>query len=296
MRTCLALLLCPLAASAQPPAYHWLLDESSGAVAHALAGGQDGVLAGGTVWDPGGGRYQGAARFDGVDDRIILGACDLTNGGGEFSVSLWAKADLVTGMERTLIAKAIGPALSDHIWSIAFVNGTSLRFRLRAGASATELATSPSSLFGGAWYHIAATYDGQRMRLYVNGALMADGAKTGAVAYAPQSPASLGATSTGAQPFSGWIDDPRIYGRCLSPTEVLGLVMADIATGTAQAMPLQAPEGALRCTVRDAAGRLLRAYPVKAGERIALDDLPRGISLFTLECADGARTWRVAQP
>lgn len=258
----LPLALAFASTQAQQPTFHWPLDESTGPVAHAW-GGSDGMLAGGTTWDPTGGHHQGAARFDGVDDRIVLGPCDITTGTGAMTISLWTKPDFVTGMERTIIAKAVGPQPADHIWSIAFVNGSALRFRLKTGGSTTELTTSPSSLFGGNWYHIVGVYDGAEMRIYVNAGLLGNTQKSGIVGLHPQSPASIGALSTGSQPYSGWIDDVRIYDRALDLNEITELLFATMTTETDDAQVTDANRFGLlsdmntKLTVYDALGRTI---------------------------------------
>lgn len=225
---CFALL--HLVQAQAPPLFHWPLDEASGAVAQDIRGGQHGSLQGGVVWAPNDGHHQGAARFDGVNDRILLGPCDITSGGPGFSLSLWVKPDFVTGMERTLAFKAIGPNPADHIWSLAFVNATALRFRLRTGGSTTELQSPPGTLFSGVWYHIVASYTGGQMRIHVNGALMASTAASGTQGFHPQAPASIGATPSGTAPFSGWIDDVRIYDRGLSEGEIIDLLFETLST------------------------------------------------------------------
>ncbi|HRH36866.1 MAG TPA: LamG domain-containing protein [Flavobacteriales bacterium] len=259
------------------PQFHWRLDESNGGTAFASSGGSNGTLAGGTTWAPTGGHHQGAARFDGVDDRIVLGSCDFTNGGSALSLSLWVKPDFVTGMERTLVAKTVGPLVSDHIWSIAFINGTALRFRLKTAGTTTELSTPPSSLFGGTWYHIVAVYDGVEMRLYANGALMANGQKSGSIGYQPQAPAALGATSTGTQPFSGWLDDVRVYDRALSDAEIIDILFESVVLqvdDTVNTTPaLTVVDGTVRlpsdgwqsATILDGAGRCISVHPRSMG-------------------------------
>lgn len=297
-------LLACCTASAQPPVLHWPLDESAGSLA-ACWGGPGGVLAGGTAWAPESGHHQGAARFDGVDDRIVLGPCDITSGSGGLTVSLWAKADFVTGMERVLIAKATGPAISDHVWSIAFVNGTALRFRLRAGGASRELTTPPSSLFGALWYHLVAVHDGAEMRLYLNGALMGSMAAPGTLGLHPQSPASLGALSTGAQAFSGWIDDVRIHDRPLTEPEIIELLFASMITGLPpddHGLPLllgdavNAPSGCRRVRVMDPLGRELASRPVRAPATVDLAFLPAGHYLVCLEGDGGRHVLRLARP
>ncbi len=288
------LLTAASACLGQPPVYHWPLDESTGTIAHAW-GGSPGQLVGGTLWAPTGGHHQGAARFDGVDDRIVLGPCDITTGSGALTLSLWAKPDFVTGMERTLIAKATGPALADHVWSLAFINGSALRFRLKAGGATTELATPPSSLFGGAWYHIVAVHDGAQMRLYLNGGLMGTAPKTGLIGLHPQAPASLGALSTGSQPFSGWIDDARIYDRALSDSEVIGLLFETMTTAATERPSIPALErlGAKELTVHDAMGRLIMADDGQAGAWERIRQRCTGFVVVRASAPAGAFTWPV---
>lgn len=295
--------LLATAALAQPPVFHWPLDESNGTVAHAW-GGADGLLVGGMLWDPSGGHHQGAARFDGVDDRILLGPCDITSGNAGFTVSLWAKPDFVTGMERTLIAKATGPQLSDHVWSIAFVNGSALRFRLRSGGTSSELITPPSSLFGGNWYHIIGTYDGTQMRLYVNAGLMGAQPKGGLIGLHPQAPASLGALSTGAQPYSGWIDDVRIYDRALTDQEIIGLLFETLTTGILDEVAITGSISDLlsnasvhaRITVHDALGREVYSTAATGNPMSRIDERFHGLLLVRLQDGETSRTVRAILP
>ncbi|MFN3876226.1 MAG: LamG domain-containing protein, partial [Flavobacteriales bacterium] len=244
------------------------------------------------------------ARFNGVDGRILLGPCDITTGSGAFTMSLWAKADFVTGMDRTLIAKATGPSAADQVWSIAFVSGSALRMRIRTGGQTHQLTTPPSSLFGGQWYHIAGVYDGAQMRLYVNASLMGSAPATGLPGLHPQAPASIGALSTGAQPFSGWIDDVRVYDRALSESELLGILFETLTTGMADAPQgaratdrwIDVPEGPHILRVMDATGRASHQSRVRGPMRAELPPLPSGVHFLWLEGASGSRATRIAVP
>ena len=99
--------------------------------------------------------------------------------------------------------------------SIGSGNTVQLRFRLRAGGATTTLAGG--ALTTNAWTHVAATYDGADMRLYIDGKEVAKAAKTGnldtdnkvAVWIGDQPPA-------GGGPFDGLIDDVRLFARALS--------------------------------------------------------------------------------
>lgn len=273
------------------PVYHWALDESAGLTAAPVTGTSPGVLQNGVVWDPDGGHHQGAARFDGVDDRIGLGPCDLLNGGTAITLSCWVKPDFVTGMERTLMAKSA--ASGELTWSVSFVQASALRFRLRTGGAITELTTAPSSLFGGQWYHFVATYDGAQMRLYTNGALMAAASATGAIGIAPQQNASLGATSSGAAPFSGWIDDVRIYDRALSDTEIITLLFETLTTATPEGAAFTTDGGPWRqAFLIDPTGRVLHEPALlHSGTSLPQGTLTAGVYTLCL-LSDQGRTVR----
>lgn len=296
------LVVAPLCAQPQP-VYHWTLDESQGTVAHELFGGTAGVLQGGAQWAPGAGHHQGACRFDGVDDRIILGPCDITTGNGGFGVSIWVRPDFVTAMDRTLVAKTVGPAVQDHIWSLTFVNASALRFRLRTGPTTTTLSTPPSSIFSGVWYHVVGTFDGTAMRIYLNGALMAETLASGNMGFHPQAPASVAALSTGAAPFSGWVDDLRLFDQGLTQQDVIDILLeAELTTTTPEFGANHEPGIFASATdhhrptrLLDATGRCIRgSIPDGTPASEILSGLPPGVYMLHTVNGAGPSTRRIA--
>jgi hypothetical protein len=79
--------------------------------------------------------------------------------------------------------------------------------------------TGPSVLPLNAWTHLAATYDGTTLRLYVNGALATSTSVGGAI---PVSTGVLriGGNSIWSEWFKGLIDEVRVYNRALSQSEI----------------------------------------------------------------------------
>ena len=75
------------------------------------------------------------------------------------------------------------------------------------------------ALTANSWAHLAATYDGTTMRVYVTGAQVASRAQTGNIATSTD-PLQIGGDSAFGQYFAGTIDEVRIYNRALSPTEI----------------------------------------------------------------------------
>ena len=77
---------------------------------------------------------------------------------------------------------------------------------------------SATALNANTWYHVAATYDGANMKIYINGTLDATKAQTGSVS-------SNGAFNVGylyntSRNFNGKIDEMRVWKRALTQTEI----------------------------------------------------------------------------
>jgi chitodextrinase len=80
-------------------------------------------------------------------------------------------------------------------------------------------AIGPNALTLNTWAHLAATYNGATVRLYVNGVQVASRAQTGAIATSTN-PLQIGGDTIYGQYFAGRIDEARIYNRALSVTEI----------------------------------------------------------------------------
>jgi hypothetical protein len=96
--------------------------------------------------------------------------------------------------------------------------------------------TGPTALPVNQWSHLAATYNGSRFRLYVNGALIADRALAGSIATSTR-PLRIGGNSVWDEYFGGLIDEVRVYNRALSQAEI----QADMNSPVVAAPDTQAP-------------------------------------------------------
>src|SRR4029077_17273374 len=88
----------------------------------------------------------------------------------------------------------------------------------------------PSALTAHTWAHLAATYDGATMRLYVNGVQVARRAQTGPIATSTN-PLQIGGDSLYGQYFAGRIDEVRIYNRALSVAEIQNDMSSALGVG-----------------------------------------------------------------
>ena len=80
-------------------------------------------------------------------------------------------------------------------------------------------AIATTGLTTGAWTHLAETFDGSSVRLYVNGTLVATTAAAGALA-SSTNPLRIGGNNIWGEYFSGLIDEVRVYNRALSAGEI----------------------------------------------------------------------------
>ena len=95
------------------------------------------------------------------------------------------------------------------------------RLRMFVGQDAIS---SDVELPAGMFTHVAGVFDGSSLRLYVNGAPAGVSMTSGSPIPVNALTLRMGADSTGGSLFNGVIDEPRIFNRALSATEIESLV------------------------------------------------------------------------
>src|SRR5204863_3719140 len=87
-----------------------------------------------------------------------------------------------------------------------------------------------------AWSHLAATYDGSAVRLYLNGAQVASTPASGA-AQTSSSPFRIGGDSVWGEYFKGLIDEVRVYNRALTAAQIQADMNTPVVGGPDTAPP-----------------------------------------------------------
>jgi concanavalin A-like lectin/glucanase superfamily protein len=82
-----------------------------------------------------------------------------------------------------------------------------------------ELASATSAVPVGRWSDVAVTYDGARVRLYVDGEEVASRARRGTIQRS-QDPLWIGGNRPYGEHFHGLVDEVRVYDRALRPDEI----------------------------------------------------------------------------
>jgi len=150
--------------------------------------------------------FNGSTAYATVPDNNRLDVKAMT-------IEAWVRPTVIAGSTRTAIYKgrsdgssyALYAANSSGIVTAGAFNGAERR---AIGASALPLQT---------WSHIATTYDGSALRLYVNGTLVRTTATSGPLT-AGSGPLTFG--GHGGQWFRGQMDDVRIYDGALSQAAI----------------------------------------------------------------------------
>lgn len=157
--------------------------------------------------------------LDGSSESGTAG--NLTLSGSALSLEGWIKPSSFKSASP-YISSVMGTEVSDS--NSAFLRlgdanlaNNKLQFVVSINNVQQKLA-SVTALNTNTWYHVAATYDGANMKLYINGVLDATRAQTGNVA-------SSGAFNVGylyntSRNFNGKVDEVRVWKRALSQTEI----------------------------------------------------------------------------
>ncbi len=170
----------------------------------------NGTLANGTFFTTG--IVNQAFSFDGVDDHVNLGGW---NPGTRWTLQTWVKLRQVQTGRRGILG-GMGDARD---WSLVTYNGAlGVTYKPLSGSSATLTNTIIAQT--NTWYHLAGTFNGSNVALYVNGML---------IGTAPADPDYVGTTSGTriggstccGEYFAGAVDEATIHNRPLSQTEIL---------------------------------------------------------------------------
>jgi hypothetical protein len=107
-----------------------------------------------------------------------------------------------------------------------------LRFTINGGMSGDSDLLDEVSIADGLFHHVAATYDGATMKLYLDGALAAQKSVTTTITYEADSPFIIGqrqGTPSATLPYNGLVDELSFYNRALSDAEIAAIFNADSA-------------------------------------------------------------------
>ena len=212
-------------------AYAWWKADAN---ALDLLGSNDGTLMNGATYAAG--QVCDGFSVNGVASYVKIPYSATLDPGPQFTLEFWLKADANNAMNNYQ-----GVVTSDF-YGIEISNGyggtMGLNFFLSTNAGVTWNMISTANgggapITAGVWHHVAGTYDGANMQLYVDGQAWGNPfACSGTISSMPGTGflamgSEAGRVTCGcSRYFNGIVDEVTLYHRALSPSEISGLYNA----------------------------------------------------------------------
>lgn len=183
------------------------------------------------------GRDGGAAVFAGAGQCVVVPHHPSFASEDGLTVSAWVRLEEPSASEnRMAIAKPLGNGVSDsfELYFFESVEGdgnVEARFGVDGGIAGTALARPPRTSAAGVWFHVAGTWDGENVTLWLGGQ---PGVEFPLPSLAfDEHPVLIGCDDDPGGPlldnvFAGAMDDVRIYRGALTAVEIGKLAIGEL--------------------------------------------------------------------
>ncbi len=166
-----------------------------------------------------------AFNFDGVNDSVqVLDSDQWAFGTNDFTIELWARFASTSG-SVALLANDTGSGNLNK-W-IFWRDGGFLRFHINGTPGSVNIGTGVFTPVVGNWYHVAVTRNSSNYIFYTNGIALSTNVDSRGVSNA-NAPLTIGSAENNFF-FNGQLDEPSIYTRALSSSEIAAIHAASNA-------------------------------------------------------------------
>jgi regulation of enolase protein 1 (concanavalin A-like superfamily) len=198
----------------------WKLDDGQGKIVFDWSTrGNHGLYMGDPDWTIG--ELDGALGFTGYE-YVECGNAASLNVTTALTLATWIRTnDAADGQNNPYVAKG------NSSYALRQNTGNNIEFSVAAGGSLRTAALPISAGFNGLWHHVAGTYDGSNLKLYVDGQLSATTPSTGAIG---TNAFGVNFARDAEQTwcwYNGALDDVRIYSRALTQAEIQAIMRGD---------------------------------------------------------------------
>jgi prepilin-type N-terminal cleavage/methylation domain-containing protein len=160
------------------------------------------------------GKINSGISFNSASSSIVIANSPSLNPSTNITIEAWVKWE-------------IDPALGAP-WAVIVNKNLDRQYRLQHNSNnskfefaiAMNFVTSLTTPQAGIWYHLAGTYDGSVIRLYVNGIEESNRSYSGTIA-SSANPLTIGGRFDGSRFFKGSVDEVAIYNRALTDSEIV---------------------------------------------------------------------------
>ena len=198
---------------------YYRMNEGSGTttVNSAASTGIDGTLINSPAWIASPVQFAAnALSFDGTNDDITVPDDNTLDISAAITLEAWCYAIKNSGTQN-VISKSSSGANNGYIFPRTDNGWSSVIIYFHIADGWKTLSAPYPSL--NAWHHLAATYDGASIKLYINGALAASMAQTGAIT-TNGNPLALGNQTGFSEYFGGYADEMRVWNVARTQAEI----------------------------------------------------------------------------
>ena len=199
---------------------YWTFDEGTGSTAYDSSGNTNTatVVVGNGAWTTG--IINGALQFDEFTTQVTVSNAATLNPVNGITLTAW-----INSPDWFNSPRIIEKGASFNQYGLCITNTGQLQFYLSGVTNGSVVATPPSN---NAWHHIAGTYDGSLISLYIDGQLVTQQSASGPLAITTDGLA-IGNRPGGSAQYKtdGILDDVRIYGSALPAGQIAQLYGTD---------------------------------------------------------------------
>lgn len=176
-------------------------DEGSGIVANDVSGNGNNGTVNNAIWTQG--KQNNALDFNGTSSYVLINHSSTLNPVNQITMESWIYPRSISGSSHYIISK--GESNPWKGYHLRIING---KIDCWFGSSPTPV-TSISSILPNQWTHVAATYDGSKYRIFINGTLDVEG--TTSYDFNTSQNLCIGKNSDANDFFDGKIDEVKIF-------------------------------------------------------------------------------------
>jgi len=157
--------------------------------------------------------------FDGTGDTVLIGTDAALNSAAPFTVEFWMNSSDASSGQKLLVDKSHGFGDSTG-WFFQTGGIGQIGFGFGNGGAFPGTG-STTNFFDGNWHHIAGTYDGSTIELFVDG--ISQGTEMAGTYVSNTRDIRIGSARNNGRFFNGQIDEVRISDSVLSPSQFLSV-------------------------------------------------------------------------